>query len=320
MQETATTSIARHEAWVAGEVLIDRIPDGRGGRVQVVGGGSANTAKALARLGVRTCFIDGISTDDLGIAARAELEASGVDLGRSRCSEKPTAIAEVTLDAAGNARYVFRLDGTATFDFAESWLPHGAPAVLHVGTLATIVAPGFHALERWAAGLDVPVVYDPNVRPSVLGDRGRYREIVARWVAISDVVKLSVDDLRWLHPECHDVSGDIGVARAMLAQGPSLVVITRGEAGLVGISSDRVIEVPAVATAVVDTVGAGDTAGAVLLEAIVAHGLAGLCSDRLEETLRRAALAAALTCTRAGAQPPWADELRSATVSLPHPA
>jgi fructokinase len=93
MQETATTAIARHEAWVAGEVLIDRIPDGRGGRVQVVGGGSANTAKALARLGVRTCFIDGISTDDLGMAARAELEASGVDLGRSRCSEKPTAIA-----------------------------------------------------------------------------------------------------------------------------------------------------------------------------------------------------------------------------------
>jgi hypothetical protein len=142
MQETATTAIARHEAWVAGEVLIDRIPDGRGGRVQVVGGGSANTAKALARLGVRTCFIDGISTDDLGMAARAELEASGVDLGRSRCSEKPTAIAEVTLDAAGNARYVFRLDGTATFDFAEPWLPHGAPAVLHVAALAVRPADG----------------------------------------------------------------------------------------------------------------------------------------------------------------------------------
>jgi len=318
MQDTVKSQGPRREAWVAGEVLIDLIPDGRGGRVPVVGGGSANTAKALARLGVPTCFIDGMSDDAFGLAARAELVASGVDLGRTLRSGKPTAVAEVTLDAAGQARYLFHLDGTATFDFADSWLPRGKPAVLHVGTLATIVAPGCHALERWAAGLDVPVVYDPNVRPSVLGDRGRYREIVERWVAISDVVKLSVDDLRWLHPECHDVPGDVGVARAMLGQGPSLVVITRGEAGLVGISSDRVIEVPAVATAVVDTVGAGDTVGAVLLEAIIAHGLAGLCGPRLEETLRRAALAAALTCTRAGAQPPWADELHSATPSPSH--
>lgn len=310
----------RHEAWVAGEVLIDRLPDGRGGRVEVVGGGSANTARALARLGVHTCFIDGISTDDLGVAARAELEASGVDLGRSRPSDKPTAVAEVTLDAAGNAHYVFQLDGTATFDFAEAWLPRGAPTVLHVGTLATIVAPGCHALERWAAGLDVPVVYDPNVRPTVLGDRVQYRDIVARWLAISDVVKLSSDDLRWLHPESEDATGDVTVALGMLARGPSLVVITLGEAGLVGVTTDRVVEVPGVATNVVDTVGAGDTVGAVLLEAIIAHGLSGLCGARLEETLGRAALAAALTCSRAGAEPPSADELRAAAHSFPRPA
>ena len=297
------------EAWVAGEVLIDLIPDGEGGRHAIVGGGSANTAKALARLGITTCFIDGISSDAHGRAARAELEAAGVDLRRSLASDKPTALAEVTLDGAGKASYAFSLAGTATFDFSDAWLPRGTPAVLHVGTLATIVEPGCDALHRWAGGLSCPVVYDPNVRPSVRGDRAHYRTAVARWIAISDVVKLSEDDLHWLHPEARGLPGAIDIARASLAQGPALVVITRGAAGLVAVTPDRVVEVPAVATTVIDTVGAGDTVGAVLVEGIIAHGLAGLCDGRLTDVLARAARAAAITCSRAGAQPPCAAEL-----------
>lgn len=297
------------EAWVAGEVLIDLIPDGHGGRRAVVGGGSANTAKALARLGITTCFIDGISSDDHGTAARAELIASGVDLTRSRPSDRPTALAEVSLDDDGKAAYAFTLEGTATFDFSPQWLPGGTPAVLHVGTLATIVEPGCDSLHRWAAGVAAPVVYDPNVRPSVLGDRARYRAAVARWLAISDVVKFSDDDLHWLHPEAAGPAALIDHARAALAEGPSLVVVTRGAAGIVGVTRDGVIEVPAVATTVVDTVGAGDTVGAVLVEGIIAHGLPALCGPRLRDTLARAAHAAAITCSRAGAQPPWRDEL-----------
>ena len=297
------------EAWVAGEVLIDLIPDGAGGRRAVVGGGSANTAKALARLGIKTCFIDGISTDDHGRTARAELEASGVDLSRSLTSGKPTALAEVSLDRHGNASYAFSLAGTATFDFSDSWLPAGTPAVAHVGTLATIVEPGCDALRRWAGAISCPVVYDPNVRPSVLGDRAKYRAIVDRWIAISDVVKLSDDDLTWLYPEAHGLSGAIEIARASLAQGPALVVITRGAAGLVGVTQEQVIEVPGVAVNVIDTVGAGDTVGAVLVEAIIAHGLPGLCGDHLPDVLGRAAHAAAITCSRAGAHPPYASEI-----------
>lgn len=297
------------EAWVAGEVLIDLIPDGRGGRRAVVGGGSANTAKALARLGITTCFIDGISSDDHGTAARAELIASGVDLSRALPSDRPTALAEVSLDDDGKAAYAFTLEGTATFDFSARWLPSGTPAVLHVGTLATIVEPGCDSLHRWAAGVAAPVVYDPNVRPSVLGDRPRYRAAVDRWLAISDVVKFSDDDLRWLHPEATGPAALIDLARAALARGPSLVVVTRGAAGIVGLTRDGVVEVPAVATTVIDTVGAGDTVGAVLVEAIIAHGLRGLRGPRLQDTLARAAHAAAITCSRAGAQPPWRDEL-----------
>ncbi|MFM7107892.1 MAG: carbohydrate kinase family protein [Planctomycetaceae bacterium] len=310
MQRTKAIAASGAEAWVAGEVLIDRIPDARGGRQSIVGGGSANTAKALARLGIKTCFIDGISTDEHGRAARAELQAAGVDLAHAPTSDKPTALAEVALDADGKASYVFSLAGTATFDFADSWLPRGAPTVLHVGTLATIVEPGCGVLHRWASNLSAHVVYDPNVRPSVLGDRAAYRAAVARWVTISDVVKFSADDLQWLYPESRGLPDMIDLARATLAHGPSLVAITRGESGIVGVTRDRVIEVPAVATTVIDTVGAGDTAGAILVEGIIDHGLAGLCGERLRDVLERAAQAAAITCSRAGAQPPWAGELR----------
>ncbi len=297
------------EAWVAGEVLIDLIPDGRGGRRAVVGGGAANTAKALARLGVETCFIDGISSDEHGTAVRVELASSGVALGRVLPSDKPTALAEVTLDAAGKASYAFTLRGTATFDFHANWLPRGNPAALHVGTLATIVEPGCDALHRWAARITAPVVFDPNVRPSVLGDRAAYREAVDRWAAISDVVKFSDDDLRWLHPEAVGVEGLIRLARATLEHGPSLVVVTRGEHGLIGITRERVVEVPGVPTTVIDTVGAGDTAGAVLVEGVLVHGLERLRGDRLEVVLSRAAEAAAITCSRAGADPPRDAEL-----------
>ncbi len=297
------------EAWVAGEVLIDLIPDGGGGRRRIVGGGGANTAKSLARLGVRTAFIDGISGDEYGVEARAELERSGVDLSLAHVSTRPTALAEVTLDGAGNASYAFRLHDTATFDFAAEWLPRGAPAALHVGTLATIVAPGCDALHAWAGALAAPVVFDPNIRPSVLGDRTAYRAAVARWITISDVVKFSDDDLGWLHPEVDGLNDAIALVRAVLAHRPRLVVITRGEAGLVGVTRDRVLEIVGVPTTVADTVGAGDTVGAVLVEGLLLHGLGGLCADPLAGVLERAAHAAAITCSRPGADPPWADEL-----------
>jgi len=309
MTRTTNNQNCGTEAWVAGEVLIDLIPAGPSGRRAVVGGGAANTAKALARLGVKTCFIDRISSDEYGIGARIELEKSGVDLSRAIASDKPTALAEVTLDGAGNASYAFTLRDTATFDFAADWLPRGTPAAVHVGTLATIVEPGCDALHAWAAAISAPVVFDPNVRPSVLGDRAAYRQAVDRWTAISDVVKFSDDDLRWLHPEAVGREAMVRAARAALEQGPSLVVITRGERGLVGITRERVVEVPGVPTTVIDTVGAGDTVGAILVEGVVVHGLERLCDDRLEGVLSRAGEAAAMTCSRAGADPPWAAEL-----------
>jgi fructokinase len=292
--------------WVCGEVLIDELPSGA-----VVGGGPANTAKALARLGHEVAFIDGISTDAYGVKARAELAADGVDLSLALTSDLPTAVAVVTLDADGGASYVFKLDKTATFDFNSSWLPDPSrykPQVLHIGTLATLVQPGADVLFDWALACAdfAPVVFDPNIRPQVLSDREKYVALVEKWIGISSVVKLSDDDFEWLYPGKSPES----IANQWLQGGVALVVMTRGADGLVGYTSDGVVEVAGEKVNVVDTVGAGDTVGAIIVQGLITDGLLNMRGSVLKDVLHRAAVAAAITCSRAGAQPPYAHEIR----------
>ena len=291
--------------WVCGEVLIDILPTG-----PVVGGGPANTAKALARLGYEVDFIDGISTDDFGVSARKELSRDGVGLGLSLTSDKPTCTATVTLDSKGSASYEFLIDGTATFDFNSSWLPDPErlkPSVLHIGTLVTIIEPGASALFDWAVkvGEFAPIVFDPNIRPSVMSDRDKYAAAVEKWVSISSVVKVSDDDIKWLYP---DESLD-GVAHRWIEAGVSCVVITRGAKGLIGFTASGMEEVDGVKVDVVDTVGAGDTVGAIVVEGVIKHSVHGLQGQVLNALLHKAAIAAGITCSRAGAQPPRAHEL-----------
>ena len=292
--------------WVCGEVLIDELPSGA-----VVGGGPANTAKALARLDHEVAFIDGISTDAYGVKARAELAADGVDLSLALTSDLPTAVAEVTLAADGGASYVFKLDKTATFDFNSSWLPDPSrykPQVLHIGTLATLVQPGADVLFDWALACAdfAPVVFDPNIRPQVLSDRDKYVALVEKWIGISSVVKLSDDDFEWLYPGKSPES----IANQWLQGGVALVVMTRGADGLIGYTSDGVVEVSGEKVNVVDTVGAGDTVGAIIVQGLITDGLLNMRGSVLKDVLQRAAVAAAITCSRAGAQPPYAHEIR----------
>ena len=297
--------------WVCGEVLIDILPTG-----PVVGGGPANTAKALARLGHDVHFIDGISSDAYGQAARAELLRDSVNLDLALASDKPTCTATVTLDSAGGASYQFLIDGTATFDFHSSWLPDPyrfQPQVLHIGTLVTVIEPGASALYDWAMQVAefAPIVFDPNIRPSVQPDRDLYEAAVEKWAALSAVIKVSDDDLAWLFPE---VSID-DVANRWINDGVFLVVVTRGANGIVGFTEDGRVEVPGVKVDVIDTVGAGDTVGAIVVEAMIEHGLIELRGDTLHEVLSRAAHAAAITCSRQGAQPPYKHELPTIKVS-----
>lgn len=292
--------------WVCGEVLIDELPSGA-----VVGGGPANTAKALARLGHEVAFIDGISTDAYGVKARAELAADGVNLSLAMTSDLPTAVAVVTLAADGGASYVFKLDKTATFDFNSSWLPDPSrykPQVLHIGTLATLVQPGADVLFDWALACAdfAPVVFDPNIRPQVMSDRAKYVALVEKWIGISSVVKLSDDDFEWLYPGKSPES----IAEQWLQDGVALVVMTRGADGLIGYTSDGVVEVAGEKVNVVDTVGAGDTVGAIVVQGLITDGLLNMRGSVLKDVLHRAAVAAAITCSRAGAQPPYAHEIR----------
>ena len=292
--------------WVCGEVLIDELPSGA-----VVGGGPANTAKALARLGHTVSFIDGISTDAYGVKARAELVADGVDLSLSHSSDLPTATAVVTLAADGGPSYVFKLDQTATFDFNSSWLPDPSrlkPHVLYIGTLATLVQPGADVLFDWAIACAefAPIVFDPNIRTQVMSDRKKYVALVEKWVGISSIVKLSDDDFEWLYPG----QSPEKIAEQWLQGGVALVVLTRGADGLVGYTSDGLVEVGGEKVAVVDSVGAGDTVGAIIVQGLITDGLMNLRGETLKNLLHRAAVAAAITCSRAGAQPPYAHELR----------
>ena len=300
------------EVWVCGEVLIDLIPDGTE-RKAVVGGGPANTAKALAKLGLAPQFIDGISSDQYGQMALKELHHDGVSLDYVNFSDKPTCLAIVSLSPSGGATYEFVIDETATFDFSHSWLPDPfklKPALLHIGTLVTAIEPAASILHEWASKVAevAPVVFDPNIRPAVMDNRDLYVAAVEKWVAISSAVKVSDDDLNWLYP---DQTIDSVVNRWLL-DGVALVVVTFGENGLTGFTSEGKVEVGAVKVDVVDTVGAGDTVGAVLVEAIIEKGLTNLNGDNLKATLARAAKAAAITCSRSGAKPPSKLELINA--------
>ena len=298
--------------WVCGEVLIDLIPGSDGVRVPHVGGGPANTAKALARLGHDVQFIDGISTDEYGVAARKELLDDEVKLDLALTSDKPTCLAIVSLDANGGASYEFKIDGTATFDFDLKWLPDPSrykPQVLHIGTLVTVIQPGADVLYDWAMQVAefAPIVFDPNIRPSVMGDRVLYEAAVEKWAALSSVIKVSDDDMAWLYPgqKYEDV------AQRWINDGAALVVVTRGSQGIIGFTADGAVEVDGAKITVADTVGAGDTVGAIIVEAMVEKGILALTGDVLKATLHRAAVAAGITCSRKGAQPPYKHELKN---------
>jgi fructokinase len=297
------------QVWVAGEVLIDLIPD-VSDRKPIVGGGPANTAKALSKLGIDAHFIDGISSDEYGQMAKKVLAASGVKLDYIKYSDKPTCLAIVLLSVSGSASYEFAMKNTATFDFTPDWLPNPQterPSLLHIGTLATVIEPGASVLFDWAQSVAkvAPIVFDPNIRPAVISNRKQYVMQVEQWISISSAVKVSDEDIKWLYPSLEIEQ----VVNNWLTKGPSMIVVTYGDKGLAGYRVGEKVSVDAVKVLVADTVGAGDTVGAILVEAIVNDGLDSLSGGKLEMMLKRAAKAAAITVSRSGANPPTAKEI-----------
>jgi fructokinase len=298
--------------WVCGEALIDLIPvePGSEQRNAIPGGGPANTAHALARLDIPTEFIGGLSDDEYGRRMRAEFIADGVGLTFTPEHKLPTCLAIVSIAIDGGATYEFKIDGTATFAFGAETMPDPNtfnPDAIYIGTLATIIEPGAKILKDWIEKSKdcAPIIYDPNIRSAVISDRDKYQEVVKNWVGLSNVVKASEGDLTWLYPDIEPLD----IAHTWVEEGVKLVVITKGENGIIGVTNNQEIFIPGIKVDVIDTVGAGDTVGAVLVEAIVEFGLEKLTNELLSHTLHRAVLAASITCSRSGANPPTKDEL-----------
>ncbi|WP_043620376.1 carbohydrate kinase family protein [Nonomuraea candida] len=290
----------------------DSGPDGGLTLRALPGGGPANTAVALARLGTPARFLGRISSDVFGAMFRERLAASGVDLSACVAAEEPSTLAVAALDERGRADYTFYATGAADWQWRPDELDParlGAATCLHTGSLALVREPGRTAVEEFAraAAGRATVSIDPNVRPS-LAAKDDYQ--VERWCSFADILRLSDDDLAFLLPGVPPERACDG----WHAAGARLVVVTMGAAGaLISLDGARA-RVAAPRVEVVDTVGAGDAFTAGLLHALAARGLLGGRLDGLDlETAvaaaEFAARVSALTCSVAGANPPRAGQL-----------
>jgi fructokinase len=299
---------------VCGEALIDLVPSLDGQQRGTPGGGPYTTARALARLGIPTQFLGRLSTDAFGRQLRDLLAADGGDLSLTSFGSEPTTVAIADVDPDGHAAYRFISEGTSAPNLTARMVPAAfAPDVnaLHVGTLGLVFEP----VATTLAGLidrehgNLLVMVDPNIRPASVEGAPGYRARLDRIIGKSTIVKASDADVTWLYPglDLHSA------ARALLACGPRLVVVTLGADGAFAVQSEGEVQADAPVVKVVDTIGAGDAFGAALLAWLRDHLRLSpdLLLERaeLEDALEFACLAASITCTRAGADPPRRAEL-----------
>lgn len=320
------------------------------------GGSPANVAVGLARLGVTTGFAGRLAGSGFGPWLRAHLEGNGVDTSASVRAQQRCSLAVVTLDQAGAASYDFYVEGTADWQWRPEELPPPrslAGAAIHTGSLALALPPGRDVLAAWLAQVreagQTFVSFDPNVRPTLIDDLPRYRQHVAAVIRSAHLVKVSMEDVALLYPG----EDPIEVARSWAAAGPELVVFTEGGDGAGAIRAgggggggtggggggggggtggtggtgvdgrQAVLRRPAPAVEVVDTVGAGDafTSGLLArlssLGALRPGGGAGLDAVAIVECLEFANRVAAITCTRAGANPPALADLEADGLPTP---
>lgn len=304
-----------------GEALIDMIPSptlegGRDGFVPHSGGAVFNTAIALGRLGVQTGMITGLSTDMFGQQLADALHASHVDTTRVIRSDRPTTLAFVKL-TDGHASYSFFDENSAGRMIRPEDLPDLSDEVsaLFFGGISLAVEP---CADTYAAlvereGTGRAVMMDPNIRPGFIKDVDRYRDRLARMLRLTDIVKVSDEDLNWIYPGPDSLQSKLETLRAT---GPRIVVMTRGGEGATAYLSDGTdVTVAAERVTAVDTVGAGDTFNAGVLASLSEQGLltksgvSAVTTGQMHLALTLAAKSAAITVSRAGANPPWREEI-----------
>ncbi|TCT33058.1 carbohydrate kinase family protein [Martelella mediterranea] len=304
-----------------GEALIDMIPEatlsGQSGFVPHVGGAVFNTAIALGRIGADVALLAGLSSDLFGRQLIDALHKSKVLTSFASIRDLPTTLAFVQL-SNGHAHYDFFDENTAGRMLLPVDLPSELPetvTTLFFGGISLVTEPcadTFTAFAEKHAGQRL-VMVDPNIRPGFIRDEPAYRKRLARLIAIADIVKVSDEDLEWLYP------GQLGLeakCRKLRADGPSVVLVTRGSKGATAIAGAAIrLDLPARAVAMIDTVGAGDTFNAGFLAGLSEIGvttksaLGSMDSHRFAHAVELGIRAAAITVSRAGANPPWREEL-----------
>ena len=303
---------------VIGEGLVDVVQRSSGIEAHV-GGSPLNVAVGLARLGHPVQFVGRYGRDAYGESVAAHLRTSSVMLPQGP-DGLPTSVATALVDD----------DGAATYTFDLAWELPGlrerlpfmlqANTLLHTGSIATMLAPG--AAEVLAAVEYAhpasTISFDPNCRPSIITDADYARRQAEKFVTLSDIVKASDEDLAWLYPGVDPLESARRWLKLGGAEGPAMVVVTRGAAGPWGITAAGEAEFAAPRVEVADTVGAGDSFMAALLSGVVDRGLNGaqnradlraLPAEGLTALLAHATRAAAVTVSRAGANPPTRAEL-----------
>lgn len=301
-------------ALVIGEALIDAVQRPDGSRSQHPGGSPANVALGLGRLGRQVDLLTWLGRDADGDTVRRHLEASGVRVLEGDRVADRTPVATANLDEHGVATYEFDLE----WDLPTSWdEAPGDPLVAHTGSIATVLQPGGTRVAQELARRQgtSTITYDPNLRPALMGSPAHALPFVDALVRLADVVKVSDEDLAWLHP---------GVAPAEIAEewsrsGPALVVVTHGgEGAFASTSAGARLTVPAPRVQVADTVGAGDSFMGGLVDGLWSAGLLGagrrealhdVDAATVERVLERCARIAAITVSRPGANPPSSAEL-----------
>ncbi|KAF4409398.1 carbohydrate kinase family protein [Streptomyces lycii] len=309
---------------VAGEALIDLVPapgtapdtagsatepGSPGALLPRRGGGPYNTALALGRLGSRTAFCSRVSSDRFGTDLLRGLRADGVDTTLVQRGPEPTTLAVAEIGEDGSAGYRFYVEGTADRLFELPGPLPGDVRALSLGTCSLVLEPGagaYEALLRRESARGVFTTLDPNIRADLITDPDAYRERFRSWLPYVGLLKLSAEDAAWL-------GGD---PAEWAAAGPGAVVVTRGGEGLTVLTRSGTWSVPAERADVVDTIGAGDTVNAALLhrlatrhDALAPGALEKLGAEAWRDVLGYAARAAAVTCSRRGAQPPYASEI-----------
>jgi fructokinase len=306
---------------VGGEALVDLVPaatsrDPGGPLLPRWGGGPFNVAVALGRLGVPARFLSRMSTDPFGEAMLERLRLCGVDTSLVQRGDEPSTLAVVGIEASGSARYGFYTEGTADRLITDPGpLPSDTMAVA-LGTLSMVLEPGastYQAVLEREANAGKLISLDPNIRADLITDPHRYRSRFRDWLPSVGLLKVSDEDADWL-----ELGGKTGHPKEWLERGVGAIVITRGGNGITAVTHAGVVDVPSHPTVVVDTIGAGDTTHAALLArlytvgALSRDGVANLDRAGWTDVLEFAARAASFTCSRAGAEPPTAAELRVA--------